>query len=297
MNGDADFNTAAGGTTFDASFLEINFTPDPVVTQLNLEFRFYSEEYRQDVYSNFDNVTLVMVDGNSVPIPAGDGTISVNSINGAATYNHVGGSKSLDPNPGNGQFDSASPSLYIDNGDGSSDTNFDGFTVTLSLDINVTPGQSYDLKIGIADKGDSLWDSAFAVAANTGTVNEDPTALDDFVQVAQCRGLEGGRCSRNAQQWVANHLPGGRTRHHRGCDVCLKQQASAQSHPARRISRRPADAGSLCLSTSPHSCAWDHALADHGAFRGHLSGSRSDRRARHRPGHPRADAALHPPAF
>ncbi|MEL7214803.1 MAG: Hint domain-containing protein [Pseudomonadota bacterium] len=185
VDGDADFNTAAGGATFDASFLEINFTPDSGVTQLNLEFRFYSEEYREYVYSNFNDVALVMLDGTPVPISAGDGTISVNSINDAATYNPANGSEALDPNPGNGQFDSASPNLYIDNGDGSSDTEFDGFTVTLSLDINVTPGQSYDLKLGIADKGDSVWDSAFAIAANTGTVNEDPTALDDSVQVAR----------------------------------------------------------------------------------------------------------------
>jgi hypothetical protein len=191
INNDADFNAAAGGATFDASFLVINFTPEPGQTQLNLEFRFYSEEYNEYVYSNFNDVALVMFDDNEVPISVGDGKISVNSINDANQFNPSQGSEALDPNPGNGQFDSSSPNLYIDNSTGAADTEFDGFTVTLSLDITVTPGVNHELKIGVADKGDSFWDSAFAIASNVtgGVADVDPVASDDVVNVVRGQGV------------------------------------------------------------------------------------------------------------
>lgn len=187
VDNDPDFNAEAGGATFDASFIEITFTPDTGQTQLNLEFRFYSEEYNEYVYSDFNDVALVMFDGAQVPISVGTGSISVNSINDAANNPPQFGDEADDPNPGNGQFDSSAPNLYIDNGSGTFDTEFDGFTVTLSLDINVTPGTQHTLKIGVADKGDAVWDSAFAIASNVtgGVVDVDPVAVDDNVSVAR----------------------------------------------------------------------------------------------------------------
>jgi hypothetical protein len=181
VNGDADFNTAAGTSTFDASYLEINFTPEPGQTTLSIEFRFYSEEYNEYVYSNFNDIALVMLNGTVQPISVGSGEISVNSINNAAVTPPSNGSQANDPNPGNGQFDSANPNLYVDNTGGAFATEMDGFTVTLSLDIPVTPGVAQTLKIGIADVGDSSWDSSLVIAANTqvGAIDNDPIAVDD----------------------------------------------------------------------------------------------------------------------
>ncbi|MEO1541966.1 MAG: Hint domain-containing protein [Pseudomonadota bacterium] len=182
---DPDFNAAAGGSTDDASFLVIEFEPLAGQTSLNLEFRFYSEEYNEYVYSNFNDVALVMIDGVQIPISAGDGTISVNSINNAGTTPPTNGNQANDPNPTNGVFDSSNPNLYIDNTDGSEVTEFDGFTVTLSLDIPVTPGVQQELKIGVADKGDELWDSALVIASNAQTsgTDTDPIAVDDALSV------------------------------------------------------------------------------------------------------------------
>ncbi|MEL6595437.1 MAG: Hint domain-containing protein [Pseudomonadota bacterium] len=181
VNGDADFNAAAGGATFDAAFLEVNFTPLAGQTSLNIEFRFYSEEYNEYVYSNFNDVALIMIDGVQVPISVGTGDISVNSINNAGASNPQFGNQNNDPNPGNGTFDSSNPNLYIDNTNGAFDTEMDGFTVTLSLDIPVTPGVAQTLKIGIADKGDAAYDSALVIAGNTNTtgMDPDPIAADD----------------------------------------------------------------------------------------------------------------------
>ena len=181
INGDADFNAAAGGSTFDAAYLEINFTPLAGQTSLNIEFRFYSEEYNEYVYSDFNDVALIMIDGVQVPISVGSGDISVNSINNAGAINPTFGNEANDPNPGNGQFDGSNPNLYVDNASGAYDTEMDGFTVTLSLDIPVTPGVAQTLKSGIADKGDTAYDSAIVIASNDSTPgpDPDPIATDD----------------------------------------------------------------------------------------------------------------------
>ncbi|WP_281857082.1 Hint domain-containing protein [Litoreibacter halocynthiae] len=181
INGNAAFNAAAGQSTFDASFLEINLTPEPGQTSINIEFRFYSEEYNEYVYSNFNDIALVQLNGVTQPISVGSGEISVNGINDAATYNPSNGNQNNDPNPGNGQFDSANPNLYVNNSGGAYATEMDGFTVTLSLDIPVTPGVAQTLMIGIADVGDSSYDSAIVIASNNvpGATDTDPIATDD----------------------------------------------------------------------------------------------------------------------
>jgi hypothetical protein len=178
-NNVAAFNTAAGNNTFDASYMEVNFTPLPGQTMLSIEFRFYSEEYNEWVYSNFNDIALVQLDGTTIPISAGSGEISVNSINDAAAVNPTNGNQSNDPNPGNGVFDSSNPNLYIDNASGAYATEMDGFTVTLSMDIPVTPGVAQTLLIGIADVGDATYDSSLVIASNTSAIDQDPTAVDD----------------------------------------------------------------------------------------------------------------------
>lgn len=179
-NGVAQFDAAAGNNTFDAAYMEINFTPEPGQTSLNIEFRFYSEEYNEYVYSNFNDIALVQLDGVTQPISVGSGEISVNGINNAGVVNPANGNQANDPNPGNGVFDSANPNLYIDNAAGTYATEMDGFTVTLSLDIPVTPGVAQTLFIGIADVGDGAWDSSIVIASNTSdSTDTAPIATDD----------------------------------------------------------------------------------------------------------------------
>lgn len=180
-DGNAVFDAAAGSATFDAAYMEITFTPEPGQTSLNIEFRFYSEEYNEYVYSNFNDIALVQLDGVTQPISVGSGEISVNGINNAGAANPTFGNEANDPNPGNGQFDSANPNLYVDNTAGGFATEMDGFTVTLSLDIPVTPGVQQTLFIGIADVGDSSFDSSLVIASNNvaDTSDTDPVATDD----------------------------------------------------------------------------------------------------------------------
>lgn len=181
------FDTAANNDTFDAAYMSITFTPEPGQTSLNIEFRFYYEEYNEYVYSNFNDIAVVQLDGVTQPILVGSGEISVNGINNTGVVNPTNGNQANDPNPDNGVFNSANLNLYIDNATGIHTTEMDGFTVTLSLDIPVTPGVQQTLVIGIAYVGDSSYDSSLVIGSNnvpdatdTNLVATDDTGINTF---------------------------------------------------------------------------------------------------------------------
>lgn len=156
---DADLGLLGGGTSNDSASLTLTFTPNS--NRVTLQFTFGSDEYNEYVYSAFNDAMGIWVNGQQMAIlPTGE-TISVNSVNQAATFNPANGNQSRDPFPGNGTFDSASPSLYKSNSvaSGTYNTGMDGFTVTMSIIADVTAGVSNTIKIGITDIQDSSWDS------------------------------------------------------------------------------------------------------------------------------------------
>jgi len=140
-NGDPDFDAAAGRATFDAAFLEADIvTPDSI---LSIQFTFASEEYPEFVGSIFNDLVGVWVNGIYVTSPIFANT-QINDLN-----------------------ENENETLYIDNTGDAFNTEMDGFTVTLSLQIPVIPNVPNSLKIGIADVGDSSFDSAVLIAANS----------------------------------------------------------------------------------------------------------------------------------
>ena len=143
-NNDPDFNALAGRFTFDASFLEVDIIPDPGVNFVTIEFVFSSEEYPEFSNSIYNDLVGVWVDGAIVPLAAGSGVASVTNINQSGDIN-----------------------LFNSNTDDSFNTEMDGFTVSMSFIIPVTPGVVNTLKIGIADVGDSAYDSNVLIAAGS----------------------------------------------------------------------------------------------------------------------------------
>jgi hypothetical protein len=141
-NNDPLFNALAGAGSFDASFLEVSFTPSG--SMMTMRFVFGSEEYPEYINSSFNDVVGVWVNGVSVPMTVNGGTASVNNINGATQQN-----------------------LFIDNQTDAFNTEMDGFTVTLSLSIPVTAGVPNTIRIGIADVGDAAFDSNLLIAADS----------------------------------------------------------------------------------------------------------------------------------
>jgi len=142
VNNDSDFNSLAGTNTYDAAILEVDFIPDS--DTMSMQFVFSSEEYPEYIGSIFNDVVGVWVNGQPVEMSVTAEETSVNSLN-----------------------DSNNENLYIDNTGDAYNTEMDGFTVTLTLKMPVVPGEVNTIKIGIADVGDSSYDSALLIAGDS----------------------------------------------------------------------------------------------------------------------------------
>lgn len=157
VNNDSDFNAAAGTSTYDAAFMEVEFIPDG--DTLTLQFVFSSEEYPEYVDSLYQDFIGVWVNGSLVDLGIGDGDIDPNNINAGDNE-----------------------SLFISNLNDEYNTEMDGFTATLTLKMNVNPDEVNTLKIGIADVTDSSYDSNLLIAG--GSAQTSFLAEDDLVEVA-----------------------------------------------------------------------------------------------------------------
>lgn len=141
-NNNSQFNAIAGGSTFDAVWIDVDFIPTGNL--MTLQFVFASEEYPEYTNSSFNDVVGVWINGGYVPVSIGNGNTSINNIN-----------------PG------SQPNLFIDNTTDLYNTEMDGFTVTMNLTIPVNPGTVNSIRIGIADTGDALWDSNLIIVGDS----------------------------------------------------------------------------------------------------------------------------------
>lgn len=154
INHDAGFDAMAGTGTYDASILDVDLIPDS--DTISLQFVFSSEEYPEYVGTIFNDMVGVWVNGSPVDVEVGNTSIS--NINGASNEN-----------------------LYIDNTSSQYNTEMDGFTVTMTVKLHVTPDELNSIRIGIADVGDSAYDSTLLIAADSGQT--DLIAHDDVIDV------------------------------------------------------------------------------------------------------------------
>jgi hypothetical protein len=157
-NNDAQFNALAGTNTYDASILTVDFIPDG--DTLSLQFIYSSEEYPEYVNSIYNDLVGVWVNGAPVTIAVGDGVSDIGNVNATNNVN-----------------------LYQDNTTDDYNTEMDGFTVTLTLTLNVNPGVVNSIRIGVADVGDSSYDSNLLIAG--GSIQSDVLAYDDTFDVVQ----------------------------------------------------------------------------------------------------------------
>lgn len=141
VNNDPQFNALAGGATRDASILDVDFIPTG--DTMTMQFTLSSEEY-PEYYAAYSDIVGVWINGNVVPIIVGDGQVDVNNIN---------------PN--------TNENLFIDNSADDYNTEMDGFTVTLTLTIPVNAGVLNSIRIGVADRGDSNYDTNLLIAGDS----------------------------------------------------------------------------------------------------------------------------------
>ena len=128
--------------TLDAVVIEFD-----VVTSgetFNISYVFASEEYKEYVDSQFNDVFAFFVDGKNIAlVPGSSEPVSINTIN------HKKNTKYYQDNPANS---------------GTFGTSFDGFTTELVATTVVTPATTHHIKLAIADASDANLDSAVFLA-------------------------------------------------------------------------------------------------------------------------------------
>ena len=155
--GDSDLEAALGQTeTQDATFIKFNFTP--LVDTINFRFIMASEEYDGTFECEYaDSFAFLLREveaktyANLAVLP--DGTpVSVKNINDA---------------------DICRANTQYFQGYNVGNTNYDGRTVALTASSVVTPGVTYEIKLVVADQGDSAWDSAIFIEGGSFNIGGD----------------------------------------------------------------------------------------------------------------------------
>ncbi|WP_415922513.1 Hint domain-containing protein [Tateyamaria sp. SN6-1] len=156
QNNNAQFNAAAGAPTRDAAYLDIDFIPDGDV--MTMQFVFASEEYPEFQNSIYQDFVGVWVNGQLIEMEVGDGDTDPGNIN---TTNNI--------------------NMFVNNTNSDFNTEMDGFTITLTLTMQVEAGDLNSIRIGIADVADSNFDSNLLIAGDS--IQTSLVAVGDDVNV------------------------------------------------------------------------------------------------------------------
>ena len=149
--GDEDLASLVPGFNInDASVLEFDFESEG--GDLFFDFVFASEEYNEFVNSSYNDAFGFFLDGENIAlIPGKNKPLTIDNVN-------------LDENS---QF-------YNNNENGSFDLEYDGFTDVLTAQsLDLSPG-THTIKLAVGDAGDSAYDSAVFIGANTFADVENP---------------------------------------------------------------------------------------------------------------------------
>jgi len=178
--GDPLLDAVSGVFTFDAAVLEFDFIPNG--DSLKFRYCFGSEEYPEYVNAGVNDAFAFFLSG---PNPAGGNFVNKNvallpGTNTPVSIDNVnGGLNAL---------------YYRSNAGNTINCEFDGITTALYALENVICGQTYHIKIAIADGGDGVWDSGVflqggsfssAPPLNVYTINSNSN-IPDSVLVEDC---------------------------------------------------------------------------------------------------------------
>lgn len=184
FNGDADLDPLTPFSIEDVCSLSFDFVANS--DYITVQYVFGSEEYNEYVCSSFNDLFAFFVSGpnplggnyanqNVALVPFSTLPVSINTINNGQP----------------GQFGDAencqslsNQAYYINNNNGTT-IGYDGFTVVLTAQIAIIPGETYSFKFAIADISDSNLDSGVFIKANSfsvflcqaGTINFLPTSV------------------------------------------------------------------------------------------------------------------------
>lgn len=216
--GDIDIETILNneyGTTVDTNNATVfEFEIITNLDELGFEFIFASEEYEDQFECNdtFRDGFAFLIKGPGIPDTSGApfGGINIGSVPGSNNVPVSTASIHSDTFlcgfevPGTNFF----PEFYVSNS-GANNTNevqFDGLTTTLTTaDVTVIPGETYTIKLVIADRGDSSFDSAvflkFGSLNITGVDIGDDLALCDETSATLFAEITGLNPATTTYQW------------------------------------------------------------------------------------------------
>lgn len=154
---DADLGKINTTAKYDPAILEFDITP--AGDRVNFVFAFGSEEYPEYVCSRFNDVFGLFVSGpgldgvrNAAFMPDTGEAIAVNNVNAGVRGSNADGSAC--------QLGNAAYFVDNGNGSGSSLSQLDGYTRAMTASLpGLIAGQTYHIKLAIADAGDPAYDS------------------------------------------------------------------------------------------------------------------------------------------
>lgn len=158
--GSADLNalSTAGVPSYNAAELEFDLVSQ--VDTLCFIYRFGSEEYPEYVCSQFNDIFAFFVSGpgyapntNIAIIPGDTIPVAINNVNNGSSINGCP--------PSHPEFYVAYDTLMGQH------AAYDGLTTTLPAKFVVTPGETYHIKISLADVGDGVFDSGVFLSVNS----------------------------------------------------------------------------------------------------------------------------------
>ena len=173
--------------TNDAAILEFDFVPDG--DSLSFNYVFGSDEYLEFVGTSFNDVFGFFLSGPGISGPYSGNAANIALVPGtslAVTIDNVN--------------DVNNSAYYVNNGDGftapySTDSayiQFDGFTTVLTANALVQCGQTYHIKIAVADAGDWAYDSGVFIEGGSFS---SPNAIELEVVTASADGTMTEGCT------------------------------------------------------------------------------------------------------
>jgi hypothetical protein len=152
--GDPQLSAIVGNSTFDKNILEFDFTTTGGDVFFN--YVFASEEYNEYTNTSVNDVFAFFLDGVNIALIPGTSTpVSINTVNGG---NPLGVNASNPQFFNNNDLNDGGPFFNLE---------YDGFTdVFTAQKLNLSAG-THHIKLAISDTGDSAYDSAVFIQANS----------------------------------------------------------------------------------------------------------------------------------
>ena len=164
LPGDADLAAIAGeplNNLEDAVVLEFDFIPQSDSVKFN--YIFSSEEYNEFVNTSYNDIFAFILSGVTTTLAP----VNIALVPGTSLPVSIGNINNGSNTPSNGLPNADNPFYFRDNTNSSIDIAYDGLTKVLTARHAVICGQTYHIKLVIADVADGTLDSGVFLEAGS----------------------------------------------------------------------------------------------------------------------------------